>query len=230
MSDFLNLERLMSAFRQIRPYIGLTFQFWIVCIIGITIVALILAAIRVKNIPIVQQITSVYISFMRGTPLLIQIFIVYWGLPLFAKAIFKIDISRWDALIFAEIGVILNESAFLSEDVRAAILAVPHVQKEAAYSIGMTDFMTFIRIILPQAIRILIPSYGTRVLVTFQESSILYLVGVTDMVSRAKGIAKITGHTIEAFLSVALIYIIFNLILKGIMNIIEKRMRYGRRC
>lgn len=176
MSDFLNLERLMSAFRQIRPYIGLTFQFWIVCIIGITIVALILAAIRVKNIPIVQQITSVYISFMRGTPLLIQIFIVYWGLPLFAKAIFKIDISRWDALIFAEIGVILNESAFLSEDVRAAILAVPHVQKEAAYSIGMTDFMTFIRIILPQAIRILIPSYGTRVLVTFQESSILYLV------------------------------------------------------
>lgn len=230
MSDFLNLERLMSAFRQIRPYIGLTFQFWIVCIIGITIVALILAAIRVKNIPIVQQITSVYISFMRGTPLLIQIFIVYWGLPLFAKAIFKIDISRWVALIFAEIGVILNESAFLSEDVRAAILAVPHVQKEAAYSIGMTDFMTFIRIILPQAIRILIPSYGTRVLVTFQESSILYLVGVTDMVSRAKGIAKITGHTIEAFLSVALIYIIFNLILKGIMNIIEKRMRYGRRC
>lgn len=230
MSDFLNFERLMSAFRQIRPYIGLTFQFWIVCIIGITIVAIILAAIRVKNIPIIQQITSVYISFMRGTPLLIQIFIIYWGLPLFAQAILKIDISRWDALIFAEIGVILNESAFLSEDVRAAILAVPHVQKEAAYSIGMTDFVTFIRIILPQAIRILIPSYGTRVLVTFQESSILYLVGVTDMVSRAKGIAKITGHTIEAFLSVALIYIIFNLILKGIMNVVEKRMSYGRRC
>lgn len=229
MKDFFSIERLISAFVQIIPYIGLTFHFWIVCVIGITIVALIIAAIRIKNIPVIQQITGIYISFMRGTPMLIQIFIVYWGLPILVQSLFKVNISRWDALVFAEIAVILNEAAFLSEDVRAAILAVPHVQKEAAYSIGMTESVAFIRIILPQAIRILIPSYGTRVLVTFQESSMLYLVGVADMVSRAKGIAKITGHTIEAFLSVTIIYIAMNLILKTIMNVVEKRMSYGRR-
>lgn len=229
MSDFFSFDRLQSAFMQILPYIGLTFRFWIICIIGITILAVVLAAIRIKNIPVIQQITGIYISFMRGTPILIQIFIVYWGVPLLADAVLGMDIRRWDALIFAEIGVILNEAAFLSEDVRAAIIAVPHVQREAAYSIGMSEFTTFIRIILPQAIRILIPSYGTRVLVTFQESSILYLVGVTDMVSRAKGIAKVTGHTIEAFLSVAIIYVVFNLVLKTVMNIVEQRMSYGRR-
>lgn len=229
MNNIFSFERLAKAFPQILEYLNVTIEFLVVCTIWVTIFAIILAVLRIKKIPVVQQILGVYVSYMRGTPLLVQMMVVYYGLPILVQNLFGLNINRWDPLIFAEIALIMNESAFLGEIVRGAILSIPAVQSEAGYSIGMTKMQTFRRIILPQTIRVLIPTYGTVITGIFQSTSILYMVGVVDMMARAKSINAATRHSLEAYTVIAIIYIIFSLFVKVVFNIAERKTSYGRR-
>jgi L-cystine transport system permease protein len=124
--------------------------------------------------------------------------------------------------------MVMNESAFLGEQIRGAILSIPSVQSEAGYSIGMTKTQTFIRIVLPQTIRILVPVFGTTIVGMLQSTSILYMVGVVDIMGRAKSIASSTHHALEAYAAISILYIFFSLLIKLIFNIIERKMSYGR--
>jgi L-cystine transport system permease protein len=122
----------------------------------------------------------------------------------------------------------MNEAAFLGETIRGAILSVPQVQKEAGYSIGMTKSQTFIHIILPQAIKVLVPAYGTTLVGMIQSTSMLYTIGVVDIMQRSRSIGSATGHLFEGYAVCAVIYIISSLLIKLVFNIIERRMSYGR--
>lgn len=126
----------------------------------------------------------------------------------------RLKINRWEALLLAEIALIMNESAFFGEIVKAGIQFIPPVQSEAGFLIGMTRTRTFIRIVLPQAIRILIPAYGKTVIGIFQNTSMLYMVGGVDMMARAKSINASTHHSLEAYAVIAIIYITFSLEMK----------------
>lgn len=226
--DYFNLDRFKSAFSQIMPYLHITFEFVIVCIIISTILAVIIAVLRIKKIPVVNQIVGVYISYMRGVPLLVQLMVVYYGFPVLVYSLFGINIIRWDGMVFAEIAMIMNEAAFLGETIRGAILSVPVVQTEAGYSIGMTKRQTFIRIVLPQAIRVLVPAYGTALVGMIQSTSMLYTIGVVDIMQRSRSIASATGHAFEGYAVCAVVYIVSSLLIKLVFNVIERRMSYGR--
>lgn len=228
MSNFFTWERFDAAVPQILSYLGLSFQFVIICLVAVTVLSVVYALLRMKKTPVLKQFLNVYISYMRGAPLLVQMMVVYYGLPFVLESLFGIDINSWAPIVFAEIAVILNESAFLGEIVKATIQSIPNVQYEAAYSIGMTKEMAFRRIILPQAVRILVPTYGQTIALIFQDTSLIYMVGVTDMMSRAKSIGAMTGHSLEAFVVVALVYIAFSLLVKFGFGILERRMTYGR--
>lgn len=226
--NFFSWDRFNEAWTWILPYLPITLKFVIVCIFLSTIAAIAIAAIRIKNIPVARQILGIYVSYMRGTPFLVQLMVVYYGVPVLINSIFGVNISRWDGFIFAEIAMIMNESAFLGETIRGALLAVPVTQTEAGYSIGMTGPQTFFRIVLPQAIKTLIPAYSTTLVGILQSSSMLYTIGVIEIVARARAIGAKTSHMFEGYAVCGIIYIVFSLLIKFGSHKLEKRMSYGR--
>lgn len=233
MGDYFSFDRFLVRIGQITPYVLVNFKmvFWAM-LIG-TICAIALAILRLKKIPVIEQILIVFISYMRGTPLLVQMCVAYYGIPIvFGNLIynaFGINLNRLDAIVFVIIAFILNEAAFLGEIFRGAILSVPTVQTEAGLSIGMTRLQILFRIVLPQAINVAIPQYGVDLIGVFHNTALAFTLGVLDMMSRARTLGVSTGHTLEGFVVVAIIYIIISLILKALFYLLEKKFQYGRR-
>lgn len=230
MGKYFDFERFIDIIPKIIPQLGVTFSIVLVSMVLGTILAIIVAVLRIQKFPVLHQILGVYISFMRGTPLLVQMMIVYYGLPLFVQGLFGMNINTWSTIIFVDIAFILNEGAFLGEIFRSAILSVPAVQSEAGYSIGMTRFQTFTHIVLPQTIKIIIPSYGVDLIGVFQNTSLVFTIGgVLDIMGKAKTLGTATGHALEAYIVVALIFIIISLLLRFVFYLIDQKLQYERR-
>lgn len=228
MIDLFAFERLVSAVKQIVPYFGVTLQMVVTVVIFGSMLGLAVAILRINKIPMIDQVLSLYISFMRGTPLAVQMMIVYYGLPMFLKGTFGFDINYWDKLVFVEIAFIINEGAFLGEIFQSAILAVPYQQTEAGYSVGLNRLQTFTRIVLPQAVRIVLPAYGSDIIGIFHNTSIAFMIGVVDIVGRARSIKFASGHGMEAYIFVAIIYIAVSSILKYTFNRLDVRLTFER--
>lgn len=223
MDDFFSWQRLFDNLPRLAAKLPLTFEIVAVACIGGTSLALLLAAIRLKKIPVIDQIIRTFISFERGTPMLVQLLVVYYALPLLLEALFDADTRDWERIQFVFITFILNQGAFLCETFRASILAVPKIQTEAALSCGISPRRTFFGIIIPQAMRIALPGFGMNLLGLFQETSLVFMIGVIDVLGLAQAIGSNTGHSIEAYLITALFFIIINLTLRKILNILEAR-------
>lgn len=226
--DYFSFDRLQSAFKQIFPYLGVTLSFVVIAAAISTVLAVLIAGIRIRRIPVLNAVISVYISYMRGVPMLVQLMVVFYGFPVLFNSLFHINIIRWNGIVFAVIAMVMNEAAYLGETMRGAILSVEPVQMEAGYSIGMTWWQTFRRIVLPQAIRVFIPSYGTSLTGILKSTAMLYTVGVMDIVSRAQTVAAFSGHMFEGYAVCAIFYVVLCLLIKLVFHQLEKKMNYGR--
>lgn len=161
--------------------------------------------------------------------MLVQLMLVYYGLPVLIDSAFGTNINReWGAIIFAYITFILNQGAFLSAIFYSAITSIPYGQTEAGLSVGLTEIQAFKRIILPQMVRVALPPFGSDLVGLFQNSSLVFLIGVTDIMGRAKTIGTATKHVLEAYVFVAIIYIIISLIIRGVFRHLNKRLEFGR--
>ncbi len=182
------------------------------------------SAVRIQKIKILYPLFSIYISFARSTPILIQLFVIYYGSPLlFSLA--GIDINQWGQTVFAIITLIFHNAAILSEIARPAYLAVDKGQHDAADSIGLSGFHKVMRIIVPQMVPIALPSLGNLLIDLIKDTSILFTIGVVDLMGRAKqiiannyGIGKV-----YVFIVVALIYWFLSAVAEKFIRIIEKR-------
>lgn len=161
-------------------------------------------------------ITKIYISIIRGTPMLVQISIVFYGLP--ALGIFI------DPIPAAIIGFSLNVGAYASETVRAAIQSVPKGQWEAGYTIGMTYMQTFRRIIVPQAFRVAVPPLSNTFISLFKDTSLASVVTVTEMFRVAQQVANMSYDFLPVYIEAALIYWCFCFILFLWQARIEKNL------
>lgn len=186
------------------------------------ILGTVLALFRLFRIPLLNQLTILFVSFNRGTPIIVQLFIVFYGLPMLVLLV-GININRWDTLIFVIITYGLNSAAFFSEIIRSAIMSVSKGQTDAAYSVGMTRFQTFYRIVAPQAVGVAIPSLGTSMAGLLQDTSLAFSLGVIDMIGKVKAIGANTYHTMEGYIVAAIIFIILNVLLEKLFSSIEKR-------
>jgi len=195
-------------------------------VIGL-ILGIVLALFRLYKIPILSQLATIYISFNRGTPMIVQLFIVYFGLPS-VLLIIGIDINRWDKLYFVIITYGLNAAAFMSEIIRASILSVDFGQTEAAYSVGMTRLQTFSRIVAPQSLLIALPNLGTSFLGLLQDTSLAFTIGIIDVMGKAKAIGATTYHSIEAYIAAAIIFLVLGTLLEKGFILIEKRVEYKK--
>ena len=179
--------------------------------------AIVVALIQVSNIKGLSHIARFYVWVIRGTPLLVQIFIIFYGLP-------NIGIVL-DALPAAVIAFSLNVGAYASETLRAAILSVPHGQIEAGYSIGMNYFQVLRRIILPQAFKMSVPSLFNSFIGLVKDTSLAANITVAEMFMAAQRIAAKTFEPLALYCEVALIYLIFCTALSKIQRIAEKSLK-----
>lgn len=226
--DYYSLDRLWDAFWKILPYLGVTLEFVVITTVISTVLAVIIAVLRIRKIPILSPLLSVYISYMRGVPLLVQLMVIYYGFPILVNALFHFNISRWSGMIFAVIAMVMNESAYLGEAIRGAILSVDKTQSEAGYSIGMTWGQTFVRIVLPQAFLVFVPHYGTTLIGILKSTSMLYTIGVIEIIQRARAIGQQTGHFFEGYTVCAIFYIILCLVIKSGFSLLERKLNFRR--
>lgn len=176
-----------------------------------------------KNI-VLKAISGVYVWIIRGTPMIVQAFIVYFGMPqLIQKFIpgFKID-SYTAGLITLS----LNAGAYLSEVFRGGLMAIPKGQTEAARSLGLSKTKTMIKVILPQAVKISIPSMVNQFIITIKDSSILSVIGLADLVNRAKVYVGSSYQFFATYIIVALYYLVIISVLMILSMYLEKRLSY----
>ena len=185
----------------IAGYVPLTMFMAVVSMVAALVLAAILAIIRVLRIPVIDRVVAVFISFFRGTPLLVQLFLFNYGLPQLLSFMTAID-----GITAAIFGLTLHFAAYMAESIRGAILGVDRSQWEAAQSIGMTQGQLLRRIILPQASRIAAPTLMNYFIDMIKSTSLAITLGVTEMMGATQKEAAGSFLYLEAFLVVALFY------------------------
>ncbi|WP_034600127.1 amino acid ABC transporter permease [Lacrimispora aerotolerans] len=227
---FFFFRRVIEYFPKVLSKLPVTLNIVLVSIGIAVILATAIAAIRIKKLPVLSQLAATYVSFVRGTPILVQLFLVYYGMPLLITFFAGKNItSEWNKLIFVYIAYGLNEAGFLSEHIRAAILSVPSGQSEAGYSVGLTGVQTFFRIVLPQASRVLIPGFSTMLVGLLPATSLAYMLGVTDMMGKVKAIGTVTFHTLEGYFCAAVIFVLASFVLERIFIRLSEQLNYERK-
>ena len=197
----LDLDYMAGLVPVILRYVPLTLGMAIVAMAIALVLAAMLAVIRVLKVPVLDRIVAVFISFFRGTPLLVQLFLFYYGLPQVLPAFRSID-----GVTAAVIGLTLHFSAYMAESIRGAILGIDRSQWEAGQSVGMTQLQLMRRIIMPQASRVAAPTLLNYFIDMIKSTSLAFTLGVTEMMGAAQKEAAGSFRYLEAFLVVALIY------------------------
>lgn len=197
----LDIDYMIGLVPIILGYVPKTLAMASAAMVGALILAVLLAVLRIFRIPVVDQIVALFISFFRGTPLLVQLFLFYYGLPQLMPSLTKID-----GVSAAILGLTLHFSAYMAESIRAAILGVDRSQWEASEAIGMTRWQMLRQIILPQAARIAAPTLMNYYIDVIKSTSLAFTLGVTEMMGAAQKEAAGSFLYLEAFLVVAVIY------------------------
>ena len=180
------------------------------------VIAVAVALVQYANVPVLRQIARFYIWVIRGTPLLVQLFIIFYGLPSLGIML--------DAFPAAVIAFAFNEGAYCAETIRAALESVPAGQMEAGYCVGMTYLQTMRRIVLPQALRTAFPPLFNSLISLLKDTSLAANITVTEMFMATQRIVARTYESLPLYLEVAFIYLMFSTILTQVQRWGEKKL------
>ena len=183
------------------------------------ILAVIVALVRIANVHVFAKIAAFYVWIVRGTPLLVQIFIIFYGLP-------NTGITL-DPVVAAVIAFSLNVGAYSSETVRAAILSIPRGQWEAGYSLGMTYYQALRRVVLPQAAKVSVPPLFNSFIGLVKDTSLAANITVTEMFMETQRVAAATYEPLALYCEVAFLYLIFCTVLSKVQTFAEKKLSVG---
>jgi L-cystine transport system permease protein len=221
MLELIDLSLVPKYILQFLPYIPHTLLVLLFGMATSIVTGLVFVVIRFQNIVVLNQIVIVLISWSRGTPLLTQLFLVYYGLPELVKQA-GWDISRWDGLYFAAITFGLAFGSNTAETLRGAIASVGKEQLDAALSVGMTRITALYRIILPQAMKVALPNLSNIYVSALKATSIVFSVGIVDLMSKAKMTGQNYFHFFESYVAVGIIYFFLYLVLNAFFRRLEK--------
>lgn len=180
-----------------------------------------------KN-PILKAISKAYVWVIRGTPMIVQAYLVFFGYPQIYKLITGAN-APFDNFWGGVITLSLNAGAYLSEVFRGGIMAVPQGQTEAARSLGLSSFKTMMKVVLPQAFKISLPSMVNQFIITVKDTSILSAVGLAEIVNKARTVATATYSFFETYMLVGAFYLVIISALMVLSMYIEKRLSNGRK-
>ncbi|TDT57232.1 amino acid ABC transporter permease [Fonticella tunisiensis] len=169
------------------------------------------------TLKIINSILGIYIEVFRGTPMIVQAMVIYYGSAL----LFGIDMNKLNAAILI---VSINTGAYMSEIVRGGIISVDKGQFEAAYAIGMTHFQTMINVVLPQAIRNILPAIGNEFVINIKDTSVLNVIAVSELFFQTKSISGINFRYFETFFVASVLYFVMTFTVTRILRYIERKM------
>ncbi len=184
------------------------------------VIGLFLALARLSSISLVRIVAKGYIDFFRGTPLLAQLFLVYFAAP----QAFHFQTPPHFQYIAGIIALSLNAGAYIAEIFRAGIQSIDIGQTEAAWSVGMTNAQAMRHIVLPQAIRVVIPPMGNELIAMLKDSSLVSIIAIEEMLYSAKIIVGRTYQPVPLYVSVTLMYLCMTVVISWILSKVERRL------
>lgn len=187
-------------------------------IFGAFVIGLVLGAARAHRIPVVSQIAAVYVEVMRNTPILVQIFMLFYGLPTLTHTL------RFTPFTTAWLAVTIWGGAFNTENFRAGFEAVPHRYREAGLALGFSPFATFRRVTLPIGGRIALPSSINTYVSVLKNTALMTAIGYPELTNVARSIAADTFRDLEMLTTIAVIYLVVVWTLSGSLRLIERRL------
>lgn len=213
------LDSVMSTFSGFMQAALVTLQITIVSLILATIIGLFVALMKLSHTKILNWIANIYIGIIRGTPLIVQIMWLYFGIT---------QIVVLSAFWAGAIALAIHSGAYIAEIFRGAIQSIDKGQMEAAESLGMTKKQAMKRIIFPQAFKRSIPSLGNQFIIGLKDSSLVAFIGITEIFNLSMSQAAATFRQLEFYTIAGIYYLILIVIFTLITNKIEKRLDTGR--
>ncbi len=211
------INEIIAFLPQVLEGLKVTIKIFAITLILSIPLGVIVALGRVSKVKLIKSLTGIYVLVLRGTPLLLQILFIFFGLPLL-----NINIQRFPAAILA---MVLNYGAYFGEIFRAGILSIDKGQFEGAEVLGLSKKDTFFRIIMPQALKRIFPPVANEVVTLVKDTALIYVVGLDELLKIAK-IAANRLSSIMPFVVVAVVYLIFNGIITKLLEFIEKKFSY----
>jgi L-cystine transport system permease protein len=225
----IDIPFIWVAFKEIIKALPITLILTIVPLLAGFLIGIGVALVRIYKVKYLYRIANGYVSFFRGTPIIMHIMVIYFGFPLLLDQLslrfdLGIQTNKIPIILFVLIALTLAAGSYLSEIIRSGIISVSNGQMEAAYSVGMTKFQAMIRIILPQALAQSIPNF-TNIFVGFlHTSSIAFLVSQKEVTGAANIVASVNLKFLEAFIAAGIIYWGITILVEGISFLIEKKV------
>lgn len=200
--------------------LGRTLLVSAIAVVGSLVIGLLLGAARAHRIPVVSQLAAIYVEVIRNTPILVQIFFVFYGLP-------SVGI-RLDAFTVAVLSVTIWGGAFNTENFRAGFEAVATRYREAGAALGFDPFKIFVNVTLPIGGRIALPPSINTYISVVKNTSLMYVIGYGELTTAALNINALTPFTLETFGTLALIYLVVVWTLSGLIRLLESRLALPR--
>lgn len=215
----MDFQFIWNVFLAMFDALPVTLYMTLISFIASLLLAVFIAVVEYFKVPVLTQIFAVYVSFFRATPLIPQLFLLYFGIPTFVPALRDIP-----PVTVCIVGLTLNSAAYMKEVVRGAILSVPQGQTEAALAHGLTPNQAMIRIVLPQATRVAVPSLFNNLIDIIKGTSMAFTIGVIEITAVAKLRASVTFNYFESYISLMMIYWLIVFILEQLSKRYERRL------
>lgn len=210
----------MHLFPIVLSALGLTIEMSVLSLVFTLLLSVLVAIIRYYKVRGLFQLCGIYITVFRATPLVAQLFILYFGFPALIPAM-----KAMSAVQTTILALTLNTAAFMAETLRASIESVEKGQFEACYAMGMTKRQTMLRVILPQAFVVALPMLGNQFIGIVKGTALGFTIGLPDIMAKAKIEASLDLRFFEAYLCVTLIYLVLVICIEKIQGKIEKRLQ-----
>ena len=224
-----DFQQVLKNIPELLAYLPITLELALLSMAMGLLLGLLLAIIKMKQIPVLRQLSAVFVSIIRGTPVLVQLYIVYFGVPMFLKYLNQqygtnLAVANIPGFVYAVMALGLNSSAFSSEMIRSALMSVGKGQIEAANAVGMTYGQALRRIILPEALTVALPTIGNSLISAIKGTSLAFTCAVVEMTAQGKIIGGRNYRNFEVYVSLAIIYWIVTVIIEQILKFTEKKL------
>lgn len=224
MPKLFDIHEVFKDFWAVLGYLPTTVTLTVFSLLLGLFFGFLIAFIRIKKIPVLKQISTFYISIIRGTPIIVQLYVTYFGIPIFLRYLSYwqgVDYKAGDMppIVFAVGALAFNQAALISVILQASFEAVNKGEIEAAMAIGMTGPQRLVRIIIPEAVELAIPSLGNTFIGLVKGTSLAFTCGIIEMTAQAKIVAGANYRYFEAYVALAVIYWLVTIVIEQIIKL-----------
>lgn len=229
MADYFKPELVIESIPKLLELLPITLELTLAAVVMGFLLGLLIAIVRMYKVPVLSQIFGLFVTVIRGTPVIVQLYLVYFGIPVLLRYInfyygTNFNINGIPGIVFAIIALGVHQSAFNSETIRSALQSVERGQIEAAQALGMGRLQVLTRIIIPEAACVALLPMGNAVISLVQGTSLAFTCSVVEMTAQSKIIGAKSYRYFEVYCALALIYLALTIILEQLIKLIEKKI------